>query len=319
MAVGYNEDSQTLIEQWNGTQWRLDSHSNGALQGVSCTSVRFCMAVGSSGALTLVEQWNGSTWHMARSPNPRSNSDALDAVSCTSPSFCAAVGSFSAGSRTLVEQWNGTRWARSPSPNVGPAQTGLMGVSCVGTQFCEAVGIANEGWPLPQFIHTFVVAFNGSTWTHVPSPNGTTVRNAGNYLNAVSCSSRQFCIAVGGYALFSPGSAPERVLVEKFTGSWSRVSISGSSLPDAWLTAVSCVDTRLCAAVGESVLPYTTSYRTLAERLSATWRQDVSENTANPRSWLNAVSCTSGGFCAAVGADGGASGNNARTLTERGP
>ena len=82
MGVGSATDSTgeenfTLAESWNGTSWTiLPTPSPGSfidtLNGVSCTAVTACMAVGAfdgtTDVFTLAERWNGTSWTMLKTP-----------------------------------------------------------------------------------------------------------------------------------------------------------------------------------------------------------------------------------------------------------
>jgi hypothetical protein len=119
---------QTLIEQWNGSQWSLVPSPNSAstynsLANVAVVSANAVWAVGSAQdassppypTYTLIEQWNGSQWSLVPSPNGRwSPYNALAGVAAIAASDVWAVGA--AGSYTLVEHWNGSRWQIVPSP-----------------------------------------------------------------------------------------------------------------------------------------------------------------------------------------------------------
>ncbi|MBO0834017.1 MAG: hypothetical protein J2P28_00690 [Actinobacteria bacterium] len=75
---------RTLIENWNGLEWKVQSAPNPALgdldadllYGVAATSASNVWAVGSyqvkedGGSKTLIEHWNGRTWTRQSSPNP---------------------------------------------------------------------------------------------------------------------------------------------------------------------------------------------------------------------------------------------------------
>ena len=143
----------TLTERFNGTAWVVVASPNvggqyrTSLNDVSCTSAKFCMAVGvwqhSPGA-SVSERWNGAAWAIITVPNyPGFTFSGLDSVSCTSPTDCIAVGSWSTGGQpevTLVAHWNGTAWSIVPSPNPPKAQgSSFAGVSRVGAK-CSAVG-----------------------------------------------------------------------------------------------------------------------------------------------------------------------------------
>src|SRR5439155_10824777 len=128
--------NQTLIEQWDGTQWSIvtspnyptrtgESYYGNYLEGVTCTSPSQCWAVGyywpapnqpAWGTETLIEQWDGTSWSIVASPNTPNIGNAvpyngLSGVTCTSASDCWAIGSGcdtpASYACTLTEQWNG--------------------------------------------------------------------------------------------------------------------------------------------------------------------------------------------------------------------
>src|SRR5205823_12238319 len=82
-AVGYYDNGyglKTLIEHWDGMQWKLVSSPNhpgssgDSLNGVIAISTTDIWAVGSytsssGNAQTLTEHWNGTQWSMVASPN----------------------------------------------------------------------------------------------------------------------------------------------------------------------------------------------------------------------------------------------------------
>ncbi len=118
-------NTNTLIEQWNGSSWSIVTSPNPAgagesqLYGVSCAGPSFCAAVGVSGPGTtfvnpLVEHWNGKSWSIVTAVNPTgSPATQLSQVSCLSSTWCTAVGRSenTLNNRVaLVEMWNGTSW-----------------------------------------------------------------------------------------------------------------------------------------------------------------------------------------------------------------
>lgn len=125
----------TLAERWNGKSWRrvasLDPPGPPAdrLSGVTCSSIRDCIAVGTGGrrtppgradgAATLAERWNGTAWAIMKTPSPSANSD-FSQIACLTPARCMAVGGYgNLGSRkgphALTERWNGSTWSLLPS------------------------------------------------------------------------------------------------------------------------------------------------------------------------------------------------------------
>src|ERR1700732_4525580 len=85
-----------------------------------------------------------------------------------------------------------SEWTITPSSDAGGQNLQLDGVSCTGKASCVAVGqYAKLGF---SSLQTLVEVWNGLTWSVVPSPSP---GSFANYLFGVSCTSRNFCIAVG--------------------------------------------------------------------------------------------------------------------------
>lgn len=98
----------TLAERWNGKTWRVQptpnppdislSSSEVALNGVSCTSAKACVATGEytpdHAAAYFIESWNGKRWRLESAPHPSDFAHgALLGISCAS-ARCAAVGAY---------------------------------------------------------------------------------------------------------------------------------------------------------------------------------------------------------------------------------
>jgi hypothetical protein len=272
-AVGrYENDSgvnRTLIESWNGSAWSLvPSPNNGTahnvLNGVSCASASFCVAVGNAQTggydRTLVETWNGSSWKLTGSPNRGKLGNVLSDVDCVSAKSCIAVGAnvdVHGFARTLAESWNGANWQIVVSPDNGSSGNALTGVSCGSAKSCHAVGTYGAGANGKAGVpHTLAESWNGSAWSLQPSPNRSAYANA---LARVSCSTATACKAVGWSQETSAGS--RHTLVLSWNGSrWVASSSPNpptSATPDnylrvrgAALNGVSCVAPSSCTAVG---------------------------------------------------------------------
>jgi hypothetical protein len=104
-AVGYSTHSgrqRTLIERWNGTQWRVVTSPNAGtsgdnvLTGVAVLSSTNAWAVGSSRTATshksLIQRWNDTSWTIVSSPNPGTLSNSLLGVAAVAPNLIWAVG-----------------------------------------------------------------------------------------------------------------------------------------------------------------------------------------------------------------------------------
>lgn len=120
MAVGDYAgatSAQALVLKWNGAKWTTVSSPDSSaaedneLQGVSCVSASFCMAVGEnvhgSTPQILMLKWNGTKWAAESSPDRGTGENYLNGVSCTSASFCLASGGYAGRSatQTLAEKW----------------------------------------------------------------------------------------------------------------------------------------------------------------------------------------------------------------------
>ncbi len=270
---------------------------HGVLSGVSCPAPTVCVAVGSTEAprtgfgpgspgRAVVEQWNGKRWSPAAIGTISDSS--LLAVSCSSPAACTAVG-FD-GHDDLTATWNGLSWAMHTTPGAGE----LYGVSCVSPNACVAVGSAGGTGNSPR-----AELWNGSVWTVEP----TATLPPSDYLagfSGVSCVAQTSCTAVGSIA--SRSSLTSRPLAEHWDGTtWKVQPIHTILGPLAALSAVSCVSTNDCMAVGWYGPPQ--SGTASASPLTSRWNGTVWRITQAPGSSfaLRGVSCASASACTAVG------------------
>ncbi len=227
-AVGYylsGSYHQTLIEQYNGTNWtivtspNMGSTEDNFLFGVTCTPSAECWATGyyQSGShyQTLIEHYNGS-WSLFGSANTSSTQDNyLNGVSCVSSTNCVAAGYYYNGThnQTLAEQYNGTSWTLALPLNTSSSQDNFLNaVTCVSATNCSAAGYSSATKASSD--QTLIEQYNGSSWTIVPSPN--TGPSQRNDLNGIACVSSSNCWAIGDYT-----TTPYQTLVEQYNGSWS--------------------------------------------------------------------------------------------------
>jgi hypothetical protein len=284
------------------TTWSVVASPNGSgnvnyLQGVSCMSQNFCVAVGYSTIWTfegfptgilsaLIEIWNGTTWTVASSNV--SGDGVLNSVSCATSNSCIAVGSAGIDEDdTLIDSWNGTSWSVDP---ISLTQAGaLSGVSCVSQDSCTAVGVSSG--------NTLIETWNGVSWAVAPTnptqPGG---------LNAVSCPSQSSCTSVGY-------QQPSGNFAETWNGtSWSVVPIAA----DGHLTGVSCVSQSFCMAAGYG----SNSSQTLVESWDGTSWSTVPSPNLGFENQLLGVTCIAQDQCTAVGVYWATSRSWAKTLVE---
>ena len=173
----------------------------------------------------------------------------------------------------------------------------LTDVSCVSAAFCMAVGSSDYGLDCTQTtllgpVETFAERWDGSSWTVIPTP----AAGVNPELEAVSCTSATFCVAVGqtGRTLLSGGFGDRNAhaLVEAWSGaSWTVQPTPAGSVSESGLSGVSCLSSSLCIAVGApaSVVWDGTSWRKSKIR------------AARYHSELSAISCVAATDCTAVG------------------
>ena len=215
MAVGSDSNMSGtqfcgLAERWNGTSWSLasgidtkspcpsGSSGAGSLTDVSCTSSRFCLAVGGP----VAKRWNGSSWSAVRFPP----GVAFATVSCRAVNGCAAGGA--TNTAYALGWWNGRSWATriiADASGYDPQSEGpeMTGISCTWVKFCVAIG--GDGANAP-------VAFqwNGRRW--ISRSNGALDTYHYGFPGPISCAATNACTAVdsntgsGTYSYFFNGS-----------------------------------------------------------------------------------------------------------------
>ncbi len=299
----------TFAGRWNGKTFsalpipNAPGATSSLLNGVSCTSVKNCFAVGDSvdsnrHQAALVEQWNGKAWSIVASP--KLTYTAMNAVSCTSATFCFAVGQGSTGAETLVERWNGQKWSLVTSPKPGGSPAELEAVSCVSTKNCSAVGDYSSsvaGEALPLFEH-----WNGKTWSMVA---GTRPSAPNPRLTGVACPFGTTCLALGsGDTGLLNSSAPWTARGNGTT--WTVVAPARLTARSAALPTVACASSTDCFAVGS--LDNATNGEPQPHPLVERWNGKAWVIIAAARTatgiggWFNSVSCQTATTCLAVGA-----------------
>lgn len=315
-AVGEYENALavflTLAERWNGTRWVVQrtidpaGAFSSALFGVSCTSARACAAVGNytntdGTAVTLAEQWNGVRWRRQTIPNqPGASGSVLSGVSCAKASACIAVGHYTSKGMTLAlaEGWNGSRWRLQTTLMPGRGKTSeLDAVWCVSASACTAAGGYTNSFGTSL---TLAERWNGSNWALQPTPNA--AGSAGGKFTAVSCGSAKRCAAVG-YDANLVGM--DVTMAQEWNGvAWrARTTPNPSGAVPTSLSAVSCVSSRECTAVGFYAPGFVRHVLALAERWNGT-RWSIQQTAKLPgalESEFDGVSCASARACTAVG------------------
>lgn len=279
------------------------------LWSVSCPAADFCVAVGTfengSTQQTLAEEWNGATWSTMATTD-RGTSPILTGVSCTSPTFCVAVGmdvslyefhgNFGAYPPTgaaIAEEWNGSTWSTMTVAQPGTAQ-GFYGVSCASSTFCAAVGAVAGVAPMYGPLESLQEEWTGGgQWVWTPASN----ESGAQILNAVSCTSATFCMAVG--------DQQKGLLTDQWDGTaWSTAHPTSSYYPFD-LRSISCTSATWCTGVG----PATELTTGTIELLAGHWNGQAwsvgpiaTPSSTIPASIGAGISCISPTDCVAAGA-----------------
>lgn len=225
-AVG-GDQAGTLTVHWNGKAWsqvKSPQLTDGILAGVSMVSASNGWAVGSylnsSGNFApLMLHWNGTKWVRVAAPAGTGPLYGVHMVSATD-GWAAGEGWSASGDavpRTL--HWNGTKWANVAVPTTGIAGGQLYAVSATSASSVWAVG-----WyfgPATSGPSTLVLHWNGTAWTHVPTPPDPGPSTS-EELHGVSATSASSAWAVGVYY---PFTGPTKTLTLHWNGTtWQEVS-----------------------------------------------------------------------------------------------
>ena len=167
-GAGIDKKAYVTAATFDGTSWAAPQRVDlppGNLDGVSCSSTDFCVAVDTGG---YALSFDGAAWS---APVQVDGGTALTAVSCVEPSTCVAV---DAAGRAL--SFDGTAWSAPVTVDAGQR---LTSVSCADPSFCVAVGADGKA-----------SRFNGIGWSSPASLPGAAP------LASVSCPSEVFCVAI---------------------------------------------------------------------------------------------------------------------------
>jgi len=223
--------------------------------------------------------------------------NSLNGVAVVSQNDVWAVGgrgSNVAGQISLIEHWDGAAWSVVSSPSPSNDINDLLDVAAVAANDVWAVGTYNPS-TTGGLSQTFVLHWNGSTWTRVDSPSPGTFKNE---LRSVIALAANDVWAVG-YSW--SGSERARTLVLRWNGTaWAHVPSPNMGL-DSFLSSVSADAQGNLWAVGNYTLDALNS-RTLAMRWDGTtWSVVSTPNVPGVQNFLTGVSAAPDGAAWAVG------------------
>jgi hypothetical protein len=195
----------------------------------------------------------------------------------------------------VAATWNGGSWHDTgyPVPPISQVSD-LWGVSCPVANFCMAVG---DYMTVRKGSFPYADRWDGKKWHSlaVPSPKSAVA----SHLDAVSCTSISYCMAVGYYDIASN----EFSLAEMWNGSKWTVVTAPSPTPLTDLFSVSCTaKPDWCMATGDFWAPKV-YYSTLTEEWNGSkWSRVASPSpTQGYGSYLFGISCNNPSACVAAG------------------
>ena len=185
IAVGWTnngDEDSPLIARYNGIQWTLSQITGQvtagdiSLSSVSCSTAKWCVAVGSGGAdsggvlLTSVDQ---KIWaYSSKVKLPAAESGFYD-VSCTGKKTCVALGwgalMLNKDFKWVVESGYGNTWRehQAPLPDKLPLAV-PEGMSCSAGQ-CTIAGYLDYGFSATSRFTSLIMSWNGHKLSTLPS------------------------------------------------------------------------------------------------------------------------------------------------------
>jgi hypothetical protein len=285
----------------------------GSLTGITCSSVAFCVAIGSYGSdLGLVDTLSDGTWTATEAPlppgTPKGSGVTLSAVTCPADGSCVLVGgaNFTVDGSPLqtipfIDTLTDGSWTSTNAPVPANAVTdfyedGPTAVSCPAVGSCVATGTYHyDTTDNVGLVDT--LADGGWTAQAAPAPLSSAADQNLN-LTSVACPGPGWCVAIGQFDTAGPFA--EGVIETLSGGSWA---VTEAPIPEGVSTEVQLLGLA-CPAVGscEIVGSFAQSGGAIAEDLSGgTWTPST---VSGPNS-LSAVACPAVESCLAVGGTNG--------------
>jgi hypothetical protein len=183
-----NGGTWTLTVHWDGTRWTQIPSPNvtGPNGNVYSQGLDAVVALASDNVWavgyyrvgntqhTLIMHWDGTQWSIVPSPNGPTGDGWLHGIAAAGPNDIWAVGeynklNFNNPAKALTLHWDGNSWTAVVPPNPSPYGINpLQSVVARGPNDFFAVG---EWQNESQGLNTYVLHWNGSAWTQVPSEN----------------------------------------------------------------------------------------------------------------------------------------------------
>jgi hypothetical protein len=305
-------DTKTLIEHWNGKNWKVIQSPNkgtdDVLNSVYAVSPANVWAAGSYSDRTLIEHWNGTTWKIVASPNLGLGSNGLTAIRGTSARDIWAVGDAVTSypiAKTVILHWSGRRWQLVSSPSIAKRPNFLQAVRPLS---------ATEAWAVGHYVSasgaskTLTLLLSKGHWRIVASPNGP--GTGGSDLRGVLVTSTASSWAVGSY---EDGPVDKTFILHWNGRRWQKAVSPDVGKDSDALYAIGATSAANMYAVGTD---YSTTSRALVLHWNGShWRIVQARSLSTAGDGLNAVFALSPASIWAVGL--AEPGSQERTLIER--
>jgi hypothetical protein len=200
--------TSNVLEQWDGTRWRIVSALPGGLQPalISCPISGHCLILGLRNGAAAAASYSLGQWRPAAIPGGLPAVRLPVFLACSAADNCLTI---LRGSRGLVTQkWDGISWAGAAAGaasypgSLAPYPAGLS---------CSAGGC----WLLgaSRALRPVALHWQGGRWAQVPLHGAAAL----GYLGGLSCGSA--CWAVGGQtSTLGDGSSYSRPLIATVAG-----------------------------------------------------------------------------------------------------
>jgi hypothetical protein len=163
--AGLNSTARTLVEHFNGTDWRIVSSPHrripSRLEGIAVAGPNDAWAVGQSAAAVgaprmLREHWDGQRWSVSEDRAGKGN---LAGVAADGPNDVWAVGQGDLLTLSVATPFDGTSWRSTHTRNPSPIEDELMGASAVSRTEAWAAGAFYD-----QGLRLLIERWDGSRW-----------------------------------------------------------------------------------------------------------------------------------------------------------
>lgn len=305
-----------------------------SLYGAACTSGGACLAGGayqdsSANDQSMVVAEAHGRWGRARELRLPPDATAqpyseVNSVACTSARSCVAVGYYQFSTledHGFIATESGGRWARARAPRLPrnadtSLGSGLQGVACTGPGSCVAIGTYTD--QARHFQPMAVTEVHGR-WrraTELTMP-ANAAANPATFLIGLACPRRGYCVATGSYNVSS--GADEGLGLTESRGRWRRgaeiKAPSNANGQDANVDSVSCATAGACEAIGHYEIRPGQYGAIAVTESNGSWGRsrliaDLPPGAAKGSSpAVDAIACSTGAPCVAVGGYGPAGAN----------